>query len=170
MRRVELLNASHDRASFDCGNQQLNNFLQTIARQHLSKGLSRTFVMVDSELPSIVLGYFTLAICEVQSDSLPARFVKKYPGRVAGVKLARIAVSIDRQRQGLGAMMMSEVFQRVSDIADLVGVVGLFVDAKDSLARSYYSSYGFDGVADESLFMFLSIGTIQQLVKEDDRS
>ncbi|RLB88500.1 MAG: GNAT family N-acetyltransferase, partial [Deltaproteobacteria bacterium] len=41
MIKIELLDKSHDRKRFDCGNTQLNIFLQKTARQHITKGMSR---------------------------------------------------------------------------------------------------------------------------------
>ena len=164
MKKVEVLERIHDRAKFDCGNDLLNSFLQKTARQHLKKGISRTFVIIDTAEPATILGFFTLSICEVEADKIQTRFAGKYPDRVAGVKLARLAVDLQSQKQGLGAMMLAETISRVVSIAEIVGVVGLFVDAKDLTARNYYRRYGFDSDSD-TLLMFLPLATIQNTVK-----
>ena len=49
MIKIELLDKSHDRKRFDCGNTQLNIFLQKTARQHITKGMSRIFVGLDRD-------------------------------------------------------------------------------------------------------------------------
>lgn len=49
MLRVELLNAIRDRSGFDCGVETLNRYLQQIARQHIAKGISKTFVLLDED-------------------------------------------------------------------------------------------------------------------------
>ncbi len=51
MKLIKLLDNSHDRDNFDCGSEPLNRYLQQTARQHNKKGISRTFVLVDSEQP-----------------------------------------------------------------------------------------------------------------------
>ncbi|UPO28001.1 hypothetical protein MZ018_04205 [Shewanella sp. JNE10-2] len=38
----ELDKSLHDRASFDCGEAELNDFIQTQAAKHMQAGISRT--------------------------------------------------------------------------------------------------------------------------------
>ncbi|WP_238360958.1 hypothetical protein [Iningainema tapete] len=102
MRAIELLGKQHERERFNCGNEALNQFLKQTARQHIQKGISRTFVLVNTEQPETVIGFFTLTLCEVLVDKFPAKFLKKYPYIVPGVKLARLAVDQAYQRQGIG--------------------------------------------------------------------
>jgi len=165
VRVIELLDQSHDRDLFDCGNDALNQFLQQTARQHNQKGVSRTFVLVDTGQQEIVIGFFTLTLCEVRVEQLPLKFAKKYPTKVPGVKLARLAVSIDSQRKGIGGILMIEAMQRAVSVAENAGGIGLFVDAKDENARNYYLRYGFVILEDASLQLFLPLSTIQQMLK-----
>lgn len=161
---IELLNSSHDRQGFDCGNENLNQFLRQTARQHIQKGISRTFVLVDREQPQVIVGFFTLSLCEVRAEKLPPRWSKKYPPKVPGVKLARLAVAKARQRQGIGQILMVEAMQRAVTIANNAGVIGLFVDAKDKAAAGYYERYGFVRLEDSCLEMFLPLSTIEQIL------
>ena len=79
---VALLNEGHDIKAFDCGNRDLNNWLQTIAQQHQKKLLSKTYVLVNDEAPGIVIGFYALAIRGlVDIDLLPAAIAKKLPSR-----------------------------------------------------------------------------------------
>lgn len=163
MKIIELLNKSHDRQSFNCGSETLNQFLIRTARQHIQKGISRTFVLVDTEQPKTIIGFFTLSICEVQTEKLPPQLAKKYPTKVPGVKLARLAVTQDWQRQGIGEILMLEGMKRALVIAENAGVIGLFVDAKDEEAKAYYQRYGFVSLSDTPLEMFLPLETVKQL-------
>ncbi|MBV6624361.1 MAG: GNAT family N-acetyltransferase [Rivularia sp. (in: Bacteria)] len=163
MRIVELLDKRHNRNSFDCGNEALNQFLKQIARQHIQKGISRTFVLVDIEQPEIIISFFTLTLCEVRIEKLPPKFANKYPLKVPGVKLARLAVSKIYQRQGIGEIMMIEAMKRALIVAENAGGIGLFVDAKDEAAKTYYSRYGFVSLEDAFLEMFLPLSTIAQI-------
>lgn len=165
MRLIRLLDKLHDRDSFDCGNEALNQFFQQTARQHIQKGISRTFVLIDTEQAEIVLGFFTLSLCEVRSEKLPPKFAKKYPSLVPGVKLARLAVAKSSQRQGIGAILMIEAMQRAVVVADNAGIVGLFVDAKDDAAKAYYERYGFISLQDKPLEMFLPLQTLAQIIE-----
>ncbi|WP_016949263.1 GNAT family N-acetyltransferase [Anabaena sp. PCC 7108] len=163
MKIIELLNKSHNRESFNCGNEILNQFLIRTARQHIQKGISRTFILVETEQPKTIIGFFTLSICEVQTEKLPPQLAKKYPTKVPGVKLARLAVTQDWQHQGIGEILMIEAMKRALVIADNAGVIGLFVDAKDEKAQTYYQRYGFVSLVDIPLEMFLPLETIKKL-------
>lgn len=140
------LNKSHQRAAFDCGDAALNHYLQTTARQHQDKGISRTYVLVDEAQPERMLAYMTLTVCEVLAE---------HPNRIPAAKLARLAVSRDCQRQGYGAYLLVEAMQKTLDVNEAMGLAGLFVDAKHAAARQYYLQFGFLAAPDqlENLFM-----------------
>jgi predicted N-acetyltransferase YhbS len=164
VRIIELLSKQHDRDCFNCGNEALNQFLKQTARQHIQKGISRTFVLVNTEQPEIIICFFTLILCEIRADKFPAKFFKKYPGKVPGVKLARLAVNQAYQRQGIGEILMIEAMQRALIVAENAGGIGLFVDAKDENAKTYYSRYGFVSLEDKTLELFLPLSVIQQML------
>ena len=164
MKRIELLTSEHDRERFDCGEIALNQFLLRTARQHLQKGLSRTFVLVDSEQPSVIIGFFTLTLCEVQVSCLPPRWAKKYPAIVPGVKLARLAVSNEHQRQGIGSILLVEAMKRALIIAENAGVIGLFVEAKSNEVKGYYERFGFEGTKERPLLLFLPLSSVKGLI------
>lgn len=67
MKVIELLSKSHNRNDFDCGNEALNLFLRQMARQYIQKGISRTFVLIDSDRPKEIIGFFSLTLCEVRT-------------------------------------------------------------------------------------------------------
>jgi len=163
--RIESINRQHNRRSFDCGSADLNPYLQNTARQQSEKGISRTFVIVDSDRPLEILGFFTLAACEILVEKLPPRFAKKYPLRASAAKLARLAVASHIQRQGLGTYMMLNAMDRVLQVAEHLGVIGFFVDAKDNVAAAYYRQFGFTPLPDNTLELFLPIATIRKAFK-----
>ncbi len=163
MKIIEPLNKSHNREQFDCGAEALNQFLRATARQHIQKGISRTFVLSEQDCPQNIIGFFTLTLCEISSEKLPSSFAKKYPLQIPGVKLARLAVDLQWQRQGIGEILMIEAMQRALLVADTAGGIGLFVDAKDESAQSYYARYGFIALEDNPLEMFLPLSLLRTL-------
>ena len=94
------LAGNHDRQAFDCGRQELNDWLRQVARQHQDKGLSKTFVAVREEEPARICGYYALTLAELENRHLPDAWRKKLPRRIPGVRLGRLAV--DRQYHGRG--------------------------------------------------------------------
>jgi ribosomal protein S18 acetylase RimI-like enzyme len=165
MLNIEPLGKQHDRAGFDCGSRELNQYLRSTARQHLTRGISRTFVLTDEAEPARILGFFTLASCEIRVETLPTKYAKKYPHRVPAAKLARLAVQVDRQGQGLGSFMMVDAMQRIVAVSENLGIIGFFVDAKDDKAQAFYKQFGFIELPDNHLELFLPIATLRQAFK-----
>jgi len=164
--KVELLSRAHDRASFDCGSEALNVYLRQTARQHTERGISRTFVLADETAaePRPILGFFTLNICQLRAEQLPPELVRKLPREVSGLKLGRLAIARDRQRQGLGGVLLVAAMRKVIEVFESAGGIGLFVDAKDEAARSYYERFGFIPLSDEPLQLFLPLQTLWEVL------
>jgi GNAT superfamily N-acetyltransferase len=169
MLELEALSKSHDRAGFDCGREPLNKFLKEVARMHMERGVSQTFVLVDEEapLPKPILGYFSLTACEVESIVLPPKLAKKFPSKIPGIRLGRLAVSLSQQGQGLGKSLMSLAFIKTVEIAKNAGVTGLFVDAKDDALTAFYARFGFESLPATPLAMFMPIGQILDAVGKE---
>ena len=163
--RIEPLSRNHNREGFDSGNDELNHYLLTTARQHNQKGISRTFVLIDNENDAEILGFFTLVACEISPDNLPRKFSKKYPSRAPASRLGRLAVAKHRQRQGLGTIMLTDAMDKVLQVAENIGIIGFFVDAKDENAAAFYHRFGFIHLLDNPLELFLPLETIRHALE-----
>lgn len=164
MRKIELLDKSHDRDGFDCGSEPLNLFLKQTARQHAERGISRTFILVDegATAPKPIVGFFALNICQIKSESLSQAEAKKLPRDVSGIRLGRLAVSKEHQRQGVGKMLLVAAMRKFMEIFNTAGGIGLFVDAKDQDAKRYYEQFGFVPMPSNELELFLPVKTIHE--------
>ena len=163
MRKIELLAKSHDRDGFDCGSEPLNLFLKQTARQHAARGISRTFVLVEEGAleSKPILGFFSLNLCQIKSESLSAEEAKKLPRDVSGIRLGRLAVAKEYQRQGIGKTLLIAAMGKFIEIFNSAGGIGLFVDAKDQDAKRYYEQFGFVSLPSNALELFLPVRTIQ---------
>jgi ribosomal protein S18 acetylase RimI-like enzyme len=166
VRKIELLAKDHNRDAFDCGSEPLNLFLKQTARQHAERGISRTFVLVEegASAPKPILGFFSLNLCQIKSEFLPVSEARKLPRDVAGVRLGRLAVARDYQRQGIGKTLAVAALQKFVEIFDTAGGIGLFVDAKDQAVKRYYEGFGFVSLPESELEMFLPVKTIQEVL------
>ena len=160
--RIEPVTRNHNRSAFDCGTHDLNQYLRNIARQHMEKGISRTFVLVEDSNPSAILGFFTLAACEILVEKLPRKYVKKYPARAPAAKLARLAVEQSLQRTGLGSHLMVNAIERILKISEQLGIIGFFVDAKSQEAKVYYEQFGFIPLPGNQLELFIPLDTLRK--------
>jgi len=150
------LTGSHDRQGFDCGRQELNDWLRQVARQHQEKGLSRTYVATLDEAPNSICGYYALTLAELENRNLPITWRKKMPHRIPGVKLGRLAVDKRFQGKVLGDLLLVDALTRAQRIYAEAGGIGLFVDALDEQAAGYYRNFGFAALPDNPLLLFLS--------------
>jgi len=166
MIRVEKLTRSHNRVGFDCGVQELNDFLHNLAHQNFKKGLSRTFVLTGEDIPEEILSFYTLSVFEVCAENLPQKFSKKYKGHLPAVKIVRLAVAKALQNQGLGKHMIIDAIRRAIAISKHVGIIGLFVDAKNEDAKQYCLRFGFIPLPDYTLELFLPIKTLEKMCVE----
>lgn len=157
---IEVLSKSHHRDDFDCGNAVLNHFLQKIARQHNEKGLSKTFVLIDTAHPNDIIAYMSMVVCEMLAQDIPHQWVNKYPRRIPAAKLVELAVTKDKQRKGFGAILLVDAMQKTLHVSHTMGIAGLFVDAKDEAAKKYYHQFGFIALPDQLDNLFLPLSTI----------
>lgn len=150
------LTGNHDRREFDCGRQELSDWLRQVASQHQDKGLSKTFVAVREEAPTRICGYYALTLAELENRHLPEAWRKRLPRRIPGVRLGRLAVDKQYQGKGLGELLLVDALTRARRIYTEAGGIGLFVDALDAQAAGYYQRFGFQQAPDNPLLLFLS--------------
>jgi GNAT superfamily N-acetyltransferase len=150
------LDASHAIATFDCGQPALNAFLAKHALQNQSTGGARTYVLVKQN--GVVCGYFSLAAGHVAHADAPERLAKglaRHP--VPVMVLARLAVSLDRRGEGLGAALLKDAILRTLAAADIAGIRAIIVQAKDGAAHAFYTHFGFAAFEDDPLRLYLLV-------------
>ena len=155
--RILPLTGSHDRRQFDCGRVELNDWLARVARQHQDKGLSRTYVAVDESAPEIILGYYALTLAELDTAELPSAARKRFPRRVPGIRLGRLAVSVAFQGKKLGELLLVDALERARRVSEQASGVGLFVDAIDERAAEFYRRFGFVNAPEHPLLLFFPL-------------
>jgi predicted N-acetyltransferase YhbS len=69
--------------------------------------------------------------------------------------LARLAVDVSHQRQGLGQALLKDALLRTSQAADIAGIRALLVHAKDESARQWYMNWEFEPSATDPFHLFL---------------
>jgi GNAT superfamily N-acetyltransferase len=151
--------AIHNRAGFDCGVPELNEYLWRLADQHRRKGISAVYVLANSEVPSVILGYYTLSAAEVDAARLAEpdrRRLPRYP--VPCFRMGRLACRTDRRGQGFGRLLIGCAVDRCLKARAQVAAYALIVDAKDAEARAFYVHYGFKPLQDKPLTLYLPLG------------
>ena len=63
--REEAISKKHDRESFDCGEEALNEFLRRYARTSHELGGAKTFLAIDHADNKTVIGFYSLSPASV---------------------------------------------------------------------------------------------------------
>lgn len=147
----------HDRAAFDCGDADLNLYLQRYARQNHMSGGAKCFVAAPADAPARVLGFYTLSPASIEYSRTPA-LVKKGLARyeVPVFRLGRLAVDKSLQGRGLGGALLLRAADRCIRVASEVGGVALLIDAKNDRAAQWYAGYGASALLDAPRSLVLS--------------
>ena len=89
---IEALDKSHPRRKFNSGNSHVDEWLTNSALQSQKKRLTTTKVLLDETRQ--IVGYYSLAFCEVDFSELPVDLVKKLPRRQLPVSVAGTRVRL----------------------------------------------------------------------------
>lgn len=161
---IELLDKKHNRKTFDCGKELLNNYLKTQAGQDIKRKLSACFVLSESETNTI-LGYYTLSNNSIPLSSFPEKIRKKLPKSYASIPttlLGRLATDKNHQGKGIGKILLIDALKRSYEISEEIGSFAVVVDPIDEEAEKFYTKYDFIKLPD-SKKMFIAIKTLQEL-------
>ena len=151
--------ALHDRTGFSCGVPALDDYLHRFAVQHSRKGVSTVHVLVDTDLPSLILGYYTLSAAQVdvlQLSDVDRKKLPRYP--VPCFRMGRLACRSDQRGQGLGKLLMGCAVDRCLQARRQVAAFALLVDAKNGQAKTFYEHYGFTPCTDSPMKLYLPLG------------
>jgi GNAT superfamily N-acetyltransferase len=163
---IRALDEQVDRQDFDCGTPALNEWLKKQAKQSVEKLLASVWVASSAERPTKVVGYYSLAPYQMAFEECPEALRKKLPKYPIHVTLvARLAVSILFQRQGIGGILLSDAFQRSWNAAKTIPVQAVLVQAKDDRAAQFYKAHGLLPFPNEPLHLYMPIASIGQLIQ-----
>jgi GNAT superfamily N-acetyltransferase len=156
----------HDRASFDCGDPDLNLYLQKFARQNHESGGAKCFIAAPSDEPARILGFYTLSPVSIEYSRTPA-IAKKGLARddVPVFRLGRLAIDKTMQARGLGGALLLRAADRCIRVAQDVGGVALIIDAKTDRAARWHESYGALRMNDAPLSLVLPLATAAEALR-----
>lgn len=159
--REEPIRKTHRRDAFDCGDPDLNRFLQRFARQSHEAGGAKTFLAVEPGSEAI-LGFYSLAPATLAFDRTPlvvSRGLARH--EVPGFRLARLATDLSVQGRGLGAQLFVAAGRRCLRAAAEVGGVMLVIDAKNPRAGAWYEALGAIPLTDSPLTLVFPLSALR---------
>jgi hypothetical protein len=157
---------SHDRKSFDCGDDAMNDFLRRFARQSHEQNASKTFCAIDDATPGRILGFYTITPFAVAHADVPTAMTKGLAQHeVSGFRLARLATDIAVAGQGLGGLLLAAAALRCLRIGVEAGGVLLIIDAKSERAAQWYANYGAQPLQDTPLTLVMPLAKFARDLK-----
>ena len=142
---------------FDCGDEDLNDFISTDASLYFKVRLATSYVLEDCENGNII-GYFSLAHDRISLTDFPTnsaynRFRKQFfaPGKMfksyPALKICRLATDKKYHGEGFGAMIINMIIASYRN-DNKAGCRFITVDAyKDALP--FYYKQGFAPLSKE---------------------
>lgn len=157
----EVLGSQHDRATFSCGQPDLDVWFRQRAGQDQRRNVARVFVATDDELG--VVGFYSLGAFTLTLTDLPAEVARTLP-RYDAIPAALIGRPARDQRvrgKGVGELLLADAIGRILDAARTLAVFAILVDAKDAPAARFYAEFGFRPFPNRPERMFLLTSTAE---------
>ena len=167
---VELDKGHHDRESFDCGEDELNQFIKTQAAKHMHAGISRTMVLPaltplpNQKLP--ICAFYSIAPSSICRETLPQSRAKKLPKYPVPVfLLAQLAVHRGFHGKGLGKVCLINALRYLWEINSHMRAYAIVVDCITDDAEKFYTKYGFEYLCEINgrTRMFIPMKTVESL-------
>jgi hypothetical protein len=159
----EPLASAHHRAAFSCGQEVLDHYLKTQARQDVSKKLAAVYVMtIDGKT---IAGFYTLSQYVIQSAEIPEEIRNKLTrhDEIPATLIGRLARDKVHSEKGDGALLVVDALKRCLTASINVASWAVIVDAKDDQTAEFYKKFGFTVFPSRPLKLFLPTVTIQKM-------
>jgi GNAT superfamily N-acetyltransferase len=165
--REEPIRKGHDRESFDCGEEVLNEFLRRHARRSHDSGGAKTFLAIDATDNETTVGFYSVSPASVDYARTP-EVVRRGPARhdVPGFRLARLAVDRRFQGHGIGGQLLLSAGSRCLRAAAEVGGAVLVINATNERVARWYAGYGTLALLDAPLSLLLPLATIEAALRK----
>jgi ribosomal protein S18 acetylase RimI-like enzyme len=138
---LALFTGKQDLNEFDCGNVELNAWLQRHALSSHKADLARTYLALHGET---VAGFLSLTTGSVRPEDAPKRLARGMPRYPIGtILIARLAVDVSYQGRHLGSRLLAEGLRRAVAASDAAAARLVVVDAIDGDAVGFYRRWGF---------------------------
>ena len=160
---IEKLRSDHAVDGFDCGSEELNRFLIRYALTSQQASSSQTYIgLADMS----IVGFYTLAVGQVSYEDSPQRLTKGLAHHPVPIMLlARLAVSNNWQKRGIGAGLLKDAMRRTIQAADIAGIRAFAVHAKDDAAQQFYAHFDFIPSPTDPYHLFLLLKDLHRIME-----
>jgi hypothetical protein len=153
-----------DRASFDCGDQSINEFLRNRAVLWQMGNICKTTLMINNGVQ--IIGYYSLIAGMIQSpkDKLPDDFISdilaKSNSPVPVILIGKFGVDLSFQGRNLSYELLGNAYARMAEFYKSLGFCAVRVDTKTERAKNFWLKHGYIPLRGKSNSLFLPIETV----------
>lgn len=161
----------HDRSSFSCGIETVDNYFKRTANKLAKAGNVRLYVLVGPD--GAVAGFYAVNAHAVHYDQLPDRFARTRPvhGHLPAAYVSMIARDERARGRGYGALLLADALARIARAAEILGIAVVMLDVLDcgdpvrvAKRQALYAGFGFRPLESEPLRMFLPVATVGRIL------
>jgi GNAT superfamily N-acetyltransferase len=159
---IEKIAPHHAVEMFDCGQEPLNRYLKRFALANQRASTAQTYLGLAE---ANVVGFYTLVVGETSYEDAPERLAKglaRHP--IPIMLLARLAISLSWQGQGLGAGLLKDAMRRTLQAADIAGIRAFAVHAKDDKVVAFYRHFDFLPSPTDPLHLFILLKDLKAIL------
>lgn len=162
---------AHDRATFSCGVEQVDNYFRKTANKLARADNIRLYVITSPD--GAVIGFYSLNAHSIDHGDLPPKYARTRPGhgQIPAAYISMIGVDSRFAGRGHGGDLLIDALMRIARAADQVGIAVVMLDVldcgdPDAVGRRLrlYTGYGFTPLPSRPLRLFLPIGTVRGMM------
>lgn len=114
-----------------------------------------------------LVGYYALAIGQVEPDDATERLLKGQPSKrpIPVLLIARLAVDHRYQGKGIGRSLLQDALLRCAAAAEIVGVRAVTAHANE-YASAFYDQFGFEAAPTDPLHRILLMKDLRKFLEE----
>ena len=163
MKIEQLERKIHKKKQFQCGNSDLDKYIQEFAGQDKERRLAVPYVLINEELQ--VAGFYTLSNYSIYIENCPEHLKKKLPQRpyLPAILIGKLAIHIEYQGCGWGKTLLMDALKNSYRHSASIAAYAVCIYAKNELAKKFYQKYDFLELNDNSFHLFLPMNVIAKL-------
>ena len=166
--KIEMLNQNFDLSTFDCGDEDLNDFLKNDALIEQQKKLNVTHLIIYK---NEVIGYFSLLTDKINIKDMKNKDIKeniesnlknRYK-TIPAVKIGRLAIDKKYAKKGIGTFILNNLITTLNEISKKD--IGFRLISVEGYAEAYhfYTTNNFIPLQNDEKFL----SKINKMIERD---
>jgi GNAT superfamily N-acetyltransferase len=150
------------REGFDCGDEEINNYLKNLVETADEAGFSRTFLMISESGEANVYGFYTLSASIIPVKELPDEYRQILPFPIPALLIGQFAIDKVWQGQGISRKLLADAYRRICLLfeQEIIGFQAIRVDTRNDVAKRFWLKQGFVPFKKNTRSLFLPVKTL----------